>query len=264
MCMISRLTKQDNIKNGKISASKKNFEGSFETHWHEFYEIEFIISGKGTYYIDGKEYDVKPGMIFFMTPVNFHTLNVTNAVLYNIMFSEDMCDIKQLSKVTEDDFPVAIMLEGENFNFFEILSKELINNTDDTEYAYITLNNLVAKLVKIASRNKNTDLSPISIAELYILNKFRDKISLGEVSKHVGFSPAYFSAYFKQNTGITFKEYVNKLRFDYACNLLEFSDLTVMQVCLESGFEEYTNFIRRFKQRYGTSPGQYKKNLNNK
>ena len=63
--MIDRYTRLQKIKNEKIMVKEKTIYG-YPVHWHEFYEIEFIISGKGTYYIDGKEYDVKPGMIFFM------------------------------------------------------------------------------------------------------------------------------------------------------------------------------------------------------
>jgi len=265
--MINRLTKHDNITNGSFSVVKKDFNGSYDTHWHEFYEIELIISGKGTYTIDGITYDVKPGMLFFMTPVNFHTLDVKNVKMYNIMFTENICDFKYLSRVTSNAFPTALQIKKEDMVFFETLLGEIAKSSDDTNYASLLLNSIIAKICKVTEKTKITDLTPISVAELYILNHFRDNISLNEVAKYIGYSSPYFSFYFKQKTGITFKEHINNLRFEYACNLLRCSDLTVMQICIESGFLEYTNFIRRFKQRYGMPPLKYrmnsKTNMNN-
>ena len=55
------------------------------------------------------------------------------------------------------------------------------------------------------------------------------------------------------------KEYLNNLRFEYAKKLLTESELTVQEVCDSCGFDDYPNFIRRFKNRFNMSPMQYKK-----
>lgn len=62
--MIKRYTMQQNITNNDISILKKHISGSFDSHWHEFYEIEYIISGSGKYIIDDNSYQIQPGMIF--------------------------------------------------------------------------------------------------------------------------------------------------------------------------------------------------------
>lgn len=257
--MINRLTKQEYIINERFSASKKTFNGSYPTHWHEFYEIEFILSGKGTYSIDGKDYIVEPGMVFFMTPVNFHTLNVENVIMYNIMFTDNMCSNFYLSKIATENFPVALKINESDMPFLKSAADELVSNKDDFSYATQLLDTVVAKLEKIAGKGKKRKMSAISMAELYILNNFRNNLSLNQVAQYAGFSPSYFSALFKQTTGKTFKEYTTELKFEYAKKLLAFSALTVTQICIESGFDEYTNFIRRFKQRFGLSPGEYRK-----
>lgn len=47
-----------------IGASKKRINGDYSIHWHDFYEIEFILDGSGTYIIDGIDYPIKKGMLF--------------------------------------------------------------------------------------------------------------------------------------------------------------------------------------------------------
>lgn len=262
--MIEKLKSIENIKNGRYSSIKKQFHGDFRMHSHEYYEIEFIISGTGTYTVDGKTYDVKPGMLFFMTPANFHTLDVCDCIMYNIMFSENMCDLKYLSSTVSADFPVALQLDEIDLQFFEAVANELSKEECDANYAFFLISTIIGKLCRFAKCDEKRALSPVAMAELYILNNFRNNISLNEVAEYVGFSPAYFSAVFGKETGKNFKEYTNELKYDYAKKLLEFTTLTGVEVCMESGFDEYTNFIRRFKQRFGMSPGQYRKSKSTK
>ena len=72
------------------------------------------------------------------------------------------------------------------------------------------------------------------------------------------FTPSYLSALFQQETGICFKTYVDNLRFHYAENLLKTSDSNIAEVCTLSGFCDYANFSRRFRQIYGVTPEEYR------
>jgi two-component system response regulator YesN len=89
-----------------------------------------------------------------------------------------------------------------------------------------------------------------------MLRHFREDPSLASVAAVAGYTPNYFSARFKEEMGESFKQYLDRLRFDYAKKLLEHSSLTVSQVCRESGFDDYPNFVRRFSARFGCSPSK--------
>ena len=58
---------------------------------------------------------------------------------------------------------------------------------------------------------------------------------------------------------MTFKKYVDNLRFEYALKLLTNTESNIYEVCKQSGFNNYENFIRRYKKKYGISPLEYKK-----
>lgn len=55
------------------------------------------------------------------------------------------------------------------------------------------------------------------------------------------------------------KKYLNNMRFEYAEKLIINSDMSIMQICKECGFNDYPNFVRRFKQHTGFYPLEYKK-----
>ena len=79
-----------------ICASKKHIKGDFLNHGHDFFEIEYIISGSGTYFIDGKSYPIQDKMLFFISPSNFHAIKDCDAVIINVMFSCNLCDTNLL------------------------------------------------------------------------------------------------------------------------------------------------------------------------
>ena len=64
MFFLRIITKKDSIPNEFIAASRKHFAKAVDAHGHDFFEIEFIINGSGSYVIDGKHYEVKPNTLF--------------------------------------------------------------------------------------------------------------------------------------------------------------------------------------------------------
>ena len=257
---MQKYAKSQFIKNGYLSANKK-FENTFvDTHFHDFYELEFIISGSGTYTIDGTTYTIEAGDLFFLTPMNYHYVDIKNAELFNIMFSGDICNPTFLQNLTRST-PMFLKTENKTKLFLEVTLDELCENTDNREFSISLLDSIIAKIqTEIKKGDFIKELSVINKAEIYILNNFRNTLTLNDVANEVALAPTYFSRLFKAEKNINFKAYLNNMRFDYAKKLLEHSDLTVMQICTECGFNDYPNFIRRFRQYAGVYPAEYRKN----
>ena len=93
----------------------------------------------------------------------------------------------------------------------------------------------------------------------YIFAHYGRELSLEEVAEHLGMKPTYFSRVFKQATGRSFVEFVNRLRISKSCELLADGDRPVTQVCFESGFNNISNFNRRFQQLKGMTPSHYRR-----
>ena len=93
----------------------------------------------------------------------------------------------------------------------------------------------------------------------YIFAHYARELSLEEVAHYLGIKPTYFSRVFKQATGRTFVEFVNRLRISKSCELLAVGDKAVTDVCFESGFNNISNFNRRFQQLKGMTPSHYRR-----
>lgn len=101
----------------------------------------------------------------------------------------------------------------------------------------------------------------ISEAKAYIESNFHRDITLEEVSRTINISPYYFSRMFKEETNVTFIEYVTEERIKRAKQLLEDRQLSIKEVCLESGYGDPNYFSRIFKKAEGVTPTEYRERL---
>lgn len=259
--MITRLAKEQEMKREGVHIVQNRLNGKYDVHTHEFFEMEYILSGKGVCVVNGTAYPLKPGMLFFMTPADYHSMSIENGETIVVHFSENTGNESLVPDWAKPWENAAIVLTGNDRRLTESLMQELLRETEDAAYRMGLAECLVSKITKLfrqeTEKEKGKTLS--RKAMLYILNHFRTEVTLESIAKDVGVTPVYLSAAFKKETGKNVKEYVDTLRFQCAEKLLRHSELTVQEVSAESGFVSYSNFIRRFKMRYGISPGAYKK-----
>ena len=89
-------------------------------------------------------------------------------------------------------------------------------------------------------------------------------VTLKELSELFGYNQDYLSYLFKKITSQTFKEKLLEIRLEQATRFLKHSDLKVEEISLQVGFKDKSYFMRKFKERYNTTPAKYRKeNLNN-
>lgn len=93
----------------------------------------------------------------------------------------------------------------------------------------------------------------------YIEKNFRESITLPKAARLCGLTPEAFSRFFSKMTGHTFVEFRNSCRIREACRLLSETDLSVTQAAYECGFENLSNFNRRFREIRAMSPRDYRK-----
>jgi len=99
----------------------------------------------------------------------------------------------------------------------------------------------------------------IATALKYIIAHFREEIRLEEVLEKVGMSRATFSRQFKEHSGRTFSEFINRLRIQASCRELVETDRSILEISLNCGFGQISFFNRLFKREKGCSPKSYRK-----
>ena len=128
-----------------------------------------------------------------------------------------------------------------------------------TEQVCNCLQRCVEHMVFLVSRLSEANYeSDIYRAIEHIRLHYNWKLSLENVAREVGFSPAYFSRVFKKKTGDTFSAYLNKVRVEASKSGLLSTNLTIAEIAEASGFEDVSYYSRVFKRLVGVTPGYYR------
>ncbi|MBB2949543.1 MULTISPECIES: AraC family transcriptional regulator [Sphingobacterium] len=96
---------------------------------------------------------------------------------------------------------------------------------------------------------------------IYVMQNFREEVSLGIAAELVNMTPNAFCRFFKRHTQKSFSKFVNEMRIGHACKLLMNKQLSISEICYQSGYQNLTNFNKFFKTIMRKSPREYRKEM---
>lgn len=105
------------------------------------------------------------------------------------------------------------------------------------------------------------DNNRINIIFNFVKQEFIRPIPLEEIADKVSMTVPAFCRYFKKITGKTFTQFVNEYRLAHAAKLLHEKQISITEVCFESGFNNFSHFNKQFRKYTGKSPSEYRNEL---
>ena len=100
--------------------------------------------------------------------------------------------------------------------------------------------------------------SKMQLAIRYIQEHYNENISVNDLAEQYNMSPNYFSSVFKKEMGSSPVSYITQLRMKKSMELLERSDLSVVDIARKVGYDEGQYFFRVFKKYTGMTPLNYR------
>lgn len=214
-----------------------------------FNELTFVVKGSLKYFINDQEVIVNENDCIFVKSGSFRE-----------RFSDKACDYVSFNfqSSLERNFPLLL----KDCITSEI--KLLFNVADDIFSKYYewpdkidTVLKLIFQILfdKIATNEKNPVIVNI---KRYIKDNLEQKLSLSAISKHVGYSPNYCDGLFKKETGTSILSYVIKERIEKSKLLIAEGILSLKEIAIAVGFDDYNYFSRAFKHKIGYPPTKYR------
>ncbi|MBZ2199531.1 AraC family transcriptional regulator [Occultella gossypii] len=106
---------------------------------------------------------------------------------------------------------------------------------------------------------RNATDARIGAVRAWLDQHYLEQHSLGSLAERAHLERTYFSTRFSQVVGMSFSEYVIRLRIRYAAGLLQTTERTVSEISRASGFRDLSNFGRAFKRLTGVAPRQFRR-----
>jgi AraC family L-rhamnose operon regulatory protein RhaS len=249
-------------------------------HHHDFFEFVYVLEGAAEHTIDGHTAIIGPGEFFF--------INLKSSHAYRCL--DDERGFKIINCLFLPSF-IDRTLEGAR-SFREILDNYLVNfghkkATDEvtertyrdsdgfiraaaqkmldeyrerrTGYKDVLRNLLVTLLVFLARQDTAADeVNSTRYIKEFVVESYARELTLSEIAGEIGISLTYASVKFKEDTGMTFREYLIRYRMERACDLLKRGDKTVFEIAGLVGYSDAAFFYRTFKSRLGVTPRRYR------
>ncbi|KGR76149.1 bifunctional transcriptional activator/DNA repair enzyme AdaA [Ureibacillus sinduriensis] len=110
-----------------------------------------------------------------------------------------------------------------------------------------------------ADLSPNTEL--VRKVTAFLVNQYKQKLELRDISNHVGISTFYLERLFKKETSETPRTYLEKIRVDKAAYLLKNTGQTNLEICYEVGFQSPSSFYKVFRRLKNCSPSEYRSQI---
>ena len=255
-----------------------------DTHYHNAYEIYFLISGTRRQLVDHSIHDIKRGDLILIPKGVIHKttpLDKNSHTRYVINFSDEFAaPLEQFLgpdvlvqtfthvklSVPEHRFDYVLSLfdkmnDEYNAAASDNFSAALIRGYMAELFAFICrTNRSLAAAESVESEKIGAILEPsIQQAAQYISEHFREDISLADVAAQAYMSGSYFSRKFKKITGLNFSEYLTSTRIKAADDLLLQTSLSIAEIAASCGFGDANYFGDIFKKHKGMSPTKYRR-----
>ncbi len=217
-----------------------------------YYDLTLLLSGRLTYYINGKEITMQSGDAIFLPPKSMRERHeseeVANYISFNFISSAayGLPLVMKGAVRSEITLLVAAYDEIEKYNYSD--------NNKKAEYLCECILSVLEDIVTAAQYNPLTK----KIME-YIHSDISRKITLEDIGKMTFFSPIYCDTVFRKEVGRSIVDYVLDRRIDEAKRLLIEGTTPLVQIADAVGFNDYNYFSRVFKKRSGYSPTEYRR-----
>lgn len=246
----------------KITTRKSKHVGP---HLHSALEIVYVTEGTLELGMGTELYHMEAGDIGFLFPDVIHHYQVlckekSEACYIQIQPPQGGPFYDKLQKFA----PECPVVKKEK------ISSELTNvistvmHTDVSEiavieaYIQIILARCMPELVLVKKESVgSTDLVYQIVS--YVAAHFKEDMSLEKMSHDLGISKFVLSRSFSSTFHRNFNQYLNDIRMNYAIHCLENTQDTILDICMECGYESQRTFNRAFKDRYHMSPSEYRK-----
>ena len=249
-----------------------------DSHWHDDIELIAILSGQMQYNVNGEIVTMNEGEGILVNARQLHygfSETKTECDFICILFhpvllcTSKMFETDFVKPFINSDIPYVHLSKDISWqkNMVKYICEMCENRTKSTSplcsqgYVHLLWNELIenTELAKANQGNSGSKLSVLKNMMSYIHNSYKEKISLNEIASSGGVSKRTCENIFAKYLNKTPMEYVTDFRLRKSIEMMLNSDISILEISIESGFSGASYYAEVFRKAFGVSPAEYRK-----
>ncbi len=263
----------------------KKYNTPCPSHNHILWELVFFFDGLAQTKINDKTYEVSPGDVFLIGPPHLHAIRPLseNPVHQDVYFQQDdlekaFCNLPPTFRrdILSGERVIHFKLSGDNFGaairFCENLLKfSLVDSplgaTSTREYQKYLSISLLSWITGLYVFNYSDRHTKTPAWLVNFINELQKpevfSMRVNDIVALTNYSHSQVGTIFKNYKGVSLVDYLIATRMNYARELLETTDKSVLTISQECGYNSLSTFIKTFREKFGCSPLKYR-NIRNR
>ena len=234
-------------------------------HLHEAIEIVYVTEGTIALGVGQELYHMDTGDFAIVFPNVIHHYQAfgtgKNKTIYLYVEPSLLSSYYTELQKSSPKYPI---IKKENVHTDIVNALKSLVHTEESSpmliqaYAQMILAHVFSEMPMVDKNSIRSDDLIYNAVE-YVAKNFQHEITLEKMAYELGVSKYVLSRMFAKTFHCNFKKYVNGIRLNYASIILENSQDSITNICLDCGFESQRTFNRVFKERYKMTPREYRK-----
>lgn len=226
-----------------------------------FYDITYVIEGRGIYTINGVQYEVKRGDLLCIPS---GSIRKAHCVVDDLMhlFSANF-KLYEMSGQLAVDLPLPLLthigIKSDLIGLFRELSNAWVRKEAGylikTRGLLLVIIHRLFELILLKKDPTSTDYR-VKKAISYISENYASNVTVKEIANMVGLNTVYFGALFKIEMGMLVNQYLAQTRINHAQDMLLNGECNVSEAAERCGYKDLSHFRKQFKMIKGYSPSQ--------
>lgn len=240
-----------------------------QKHWHQSIEIFALFEGELKFFINEREYRLRPGEFILVNSNEVHSILSPRAnqtivlqiplTTFEKYYTDERFIYFSHGAQIQDEEIMRIVREM----YHTYTGKECGYDLKVRSQFYMLIYLLVTKYRKTEVHpdvvRSNRKLNRLSAITDYMKKNYSKELSLESLAKTFGYSPAYLSRMFQKYAQTNYKTYLADIRLEQGFKLLSTSGLSIGEVAARCGFPNSKAFAKVFKEKYGILPSQFRR-----
>lgn len=230
-------------------------------HYHSGVELVYLLEGNASAVIGGKSVTAHAGQVLISGSYTVHSYqdDPVNAIVAIIPPVETpsiqkqlMGGIFQTPVLTDEDGTIRTLMTMLHAHKDDAVIRKGLS------YSLLGCVMKNADFIQTGSGIKSGVMSDVL---RYLSENYTQPLNVESIATYFGYSRSRFSHIFKANIGVSIPRFVNILRCRDAVKALTETDLPVVDIAINAGFNNTHTFYVAFKELYGMTPGEYVKRV---